>query len=84
MQEEIADELKQDKVFLQGLDKFGRRIIWLKVNRHSRTLRNLKQCMRLLCFSLDKAIALADQEKNPKGMITGIFDLRGAFASACG
>lgn len=77
MQSEVEEELAAEKVFLQGCDKFGRRILVLRVSKHSVSVRKIEQTMRNLCYSLDKAIALADAEKNPEGKIAGIFDLRG-------
>ena len=62
---------------MYGQDKFGRAILLLMVKKHSRSLRDLQQCMRFLCYNLDKAINAADPERNPTGKITGIFDLEG-------
>ena len=76
LQSEIEQELASNKVFMQGLDKQGRQILVLKTNRHSKSLRDLKQCMRNLCYCLDKAINAADTTRNPDGKIAGIFDLR--------
>lgn len=62
---------------MYGQDKFGRAILLLMVKKHSRSLRDLQQCMRFLCYNLDKAIRAADPKRNPTGKITGIFDLEG-------
>ena len=62
---------------MNGQDKLGRAILLLVVKKHSRSLRDLKQCMRFLCYNLDKAINAADPQRNPTGKITGIFDLEG-------
>ena len=82
MQSEIKDELASGKCFLQGHDKFGRAILLLHVKKHSKSLRDLKQCMRFLCYCLDKAIASADKSKNPTGKVTGIYDLEGEPTNA--
>ena len=78
LQDEIAQELAAQKVFLQGCDKMGRQVTVLLVERHKRSKRDLAENMRFLCYCLDAAIAQADKEKNPLGKITGVFDLRGA------
>ncbi len=62
---------------MYGRDKFGRAVMLLVVKKHSRSLRDLKQCMRFLCYNLDKAISAADPKLNPSGKVTGIFDLEG-------
>lgn len=77
MQEEIPDELGFKKVYLAGNDKFGREVMVLKVNRHLRAKREIKQMNRFLCYSLDLGIKHANLEKNPSGKLCGIFDLRG-------
>lgn len=77
MQSEIKDELASGKCSLQGRDKSGRAVLYLTVKKHSRSLRDLKQCMRFLSYSLDKAISFADKSKNPSGKVTGIFNLEG-------
>ena len=77
VQEEIPNELACKKVYIAGHDSQGRRIMYLAANKHYRAKRDLKECMRFLCYSLDKAILLADRSRNPMGYITGLFDLRG-------
>lgn len=82
-QDRIQNELATKKVFVQGCDIHGRGIILLLVARHSKSMRDLEETKRLICYSLDTSIKFHDLQRNPDGKGIGIFDLRGMSAGCC-
>ncbi|KAI5083991.1 hypothetical protein GOP47_0000160 [Adiantum capillus-veneris] len=62
---EIENEMKKEKIFLQGMDKDGRPIAVILAARHFTCERNLEEFKRFVVYGFDKAVASlsADQEK---------------------
>ena len=78
-QSEVKDEIASGKVFIQGVDKAGRPCMYVIAAKHLTSERDVDQCKRFICYSLDRAIEHIDPERNPMGSITVIFDLRGGL-----
>ena len=76
-QSEVKDELASEKVFVQGVDKAGRPCMYVIAAKHITAERDVDQCKRFICYSLDRCIEQIDPERNPMGAIAVIFDLRG-------
>ncbi len=76
-QSEVKDEIASGKVFIQGVDKAERPCMYVVAAKHLTAERDVEQCKRFICYSLDRAIEQIDPQKNPMGSITIIFDLRG-------
>eukprot|EP00250_Pteridium_aquilinum_P019458 c24440_g2_i1 orf=346-957(+) len=62
---EIANELKKEKIFLQGADKKGRPIGVILAARHCSSNRDLEEFKRFVVYGFDKAVAslVKGQEK---------------------
>lgn len=62
---EIANELKKEKIFLQGVDKKGRPIGVILARRHESSDRDLEEFKRFVVYGFDKAVSSLpeDQEK---------------------
>ncbi|KAI5083996.1 hypothetical protein GOP47_0000165 [Adiantum capillus-veneris] len=62
---EIVNELKKEKIFVQGTDKTGRPIGVILATRHITSERNLEEFKRFVVYGFDKAVASlqGDQEK---------------------
>ncbi|KAI5083994.1 hypothetical protein GOP47_0000163 [Adiantum capillus-veneris] len=70
---EIANELKKDKAFVQGVDKKGRKIMVLLGARHLTSDRDLGEFERFGIFLLDKLSSLSgDLDK-----FVGVIDMKG-------
>ena len=50
--------------------------------KHLTSERDVEQCKRFICYSLDRAVEQIDPQMNPMGSITVIFDLRGGRPAA--
>ncbi|KAL6638676.1 hypothetical protein ACP70R_023787 [Stipagrostis hirtigluma subsp. patula] len=79
-EEEVANELAQDKLYLQGLDKLGRPIIYAFPARHDPKKRDLDELKRYVTYVLDKTVSRLpeDQEK-----FVAVVDLKGWGYSNC-
>jgi len=81
-QSEVKGEIASGKVFIQGVDKAERPCMYVIAAKHLTAERDVEQCKRFICYSLDRAIEQIDPQKNPMGSITIIFDLRGGHPVA--
>ncbi|GBF97515.1 hypothetical protein Rsub_10438 [Raphidocelis subcapitata] len=73
---EIAGQLNQQKVFIQGLDRCGRAVVILAVANHIPSP-DQSEVERLFCYTADAAIALADGDLNPGGLVSFVMDVEG-------
>ncbi|KAI5083993.1 hypothetical protein GOP47_0000162 [Adiantum capillus-veneris] len=70
---EIANELKKDKAFVQGVDKSGRKIMVLLGARHLTSERDLGEFERFGIFLLDKLSSLS----GGLDKFVGVVDMKG-------
>ncbi|XP_062213036.1 uncharacterized protein LOC133913787 [Phragmites australis] len=79
-EEEVANELAQDKLYLQGYDKLGRPMIYGFGARHFPSRRDLDEFKRYVIYVLDKTVSRLprDQEK-----FAAVADLKGWGYSNC-
>jgi len=77
LQSEVAAELATTKVSIQGTDRAGRPCMYVSAVKHLVALRDVEECKRFICYSLDRCIEAVDPVKNPLGTICVLFDLRG-------
>uniref|UniRef100_A0A0A9E1N0 CRAL-TRIO domain-containing protein n=1 Tax=Arundo donax TaxID=35708 RepID=A0A0A9E1N0_ARUDO len=79
-EEEVANELAQDKTFLKGFDKLGRPMVYVLGARHSPSKRDLDEFKRLVIYVLDNAVSRLPpgQEK-----FAAVADLKGWGYSHC-
>lgn len=75
-EEEVRGEIAAKKVFLQGQDNEGCALLVILASRHDTSVRNIEETERFLCYVLDNAAALAEQNQG-EGKIRVLFDLTG-------
>lgn len=75
VQEEVMDDIKQDKVFLQGQDRKGRGVCILQGRKHTLTQTLAQQ--RFISYVIDGMIAAGDPQRNPEGRMVAVFELQG-------
>ncbi|KXZ55394.1 hypothetical protein GPECTOR_3g52 [Gonium pectorale] len=80
-EEEVAEDLAQNKAFLPGYDKDGRPLCVVVVSRHK--MLDAEQSKRCIAYSLDCAALMGSKTPGWDGKMSGIFDLRGLKASNC-
>jgi hypothetical protein len=80
LEEALAGELSAGKAFILGLDRGGRPVILFRPNLLDPST-PLDTTIRLLCYTMDKAMRTADLERNPAGQLCCLFDLQGGFSS---
>ena len=83
VQSEVTRELASNKTFIQGTDRQGRPCMYILAAKHIVADRDVEECKRFVCYSLDRCIEQIDPAKNPNGTISIIFDLRGARRRRC-
>ena len=74
---EVAPDLAADKAFVQGADRAGRPVIFVRVAKHRRRKGAAPRVKRFICWVLDVAAASNDNAVNPGGKMVGVFDMRG-------
>lgn len=55
VQSELPHELAQCKTFMAGTSKQGQPCMFVKGARHDATERDVEQCKRCICYTLDRA-----------------------------
>jgi hypothetical protein len=75
LQDEITQDILQDKVFLQGQDKHGRGTCVLQGRKH--TLTDSVSQQRYITYVIDGMIAACDPQHNPAAKIVAVFELNG-------
>ncbi|KAG2496602.1 hypothetical protein HYH03_005424 [Edaphochlamys debaryana] len=83
-EDEITDDLAQNKSFLPGYCKDGRPLCIVVVNRHK--MNDAESSKRCIAYALDCAVLMG--QRGPlgaawDGKMSGIFDLRGLKMSNC-
>ncbi|GFR53266.1 hypothetical protein Agub_g16048 [Astrephomene gubernaculifera] len=78
-EEDVRDDLEQDKGFLPGYDKEGRPVCVVIVSRHQ--AKDAEATKRFITFALDCAAAMGAKTPGWDGKMSGIFDLRGLKSS---
>ena len=71
----IQTELKAGKIFLQGLDRMGRPLAIALAARHNVLSRDADEMERLVCYTLDRQLDVADATLNPQRQICILVDL---------
>ncbi|KAF5836715.1 CRAL-TRIO domain-containing protein [Dunaliella salina] len=71
----IANELKCEKVVIQGLDKASRPVMIVQVCKHNGWTRYIDELERLCCYALDALISRAPEDKNPGAQCSVVLDL---------
>ena len=77
MQSDVADEIASGKVCIQGNDRKGRPCLYISAVKHLVAERDVEECKRYICYTLDRCIAQIDPLKNSSGTICVLFDLQG-------
>ncbi|KIY95497.1 hypothetical protein MNEG_12466 [Monoraphidium neglectum] len=72
---EVANEIAQGKVFLQGPDRNGRGISIFIGGKHFPRV-DARECHRFIYYAIDATIALADPARNPAGRTTGVLCMK--------
>ncbi|KAL6636509.1 hypothetical protein ACP70R_024081 [Stipagrostis hirtigluma subsp. patula] len=78
--EEVANELAQDKAYLQGFDNLGRPMLYVFGARHYPSKRDLDELKRYVIYVLDKTVS-----RLPRGQekFAAVVDLKGWGYSNC-
>ncbi|GMH32429.1 hypothetical protein BSKO_00263 [Bryopsis sp. KO-2023] len=74
---EVLNEIRAQKVFLQGHDNKGQALLVVHARKHDMGDRNIEETERFICYVLDNSGALASQREESAGKICVIFDLSG-------
>lgn len=74
---EVPNELRSNKLFLQGLDKKGRGVIIFLARNHNAWTRDLGELVRVAVYCIDALLDMADASRNPDRVMAAIFDLTG-------
>lgn len=75
LQDEIKNELAAKKMYIQGLDREGRAVAIFLSAKHDVKMRDPEEMERMMCYTIDKQLDMADVEINPERRITIFFDL---------
>lgn len=81
LQDQIANEIASNKVYLQGNDIHGRTVFVVLAKQQE--MGRAEETKRFICYTLDNAIAAADPARNELRQFLCLFDLSGLQRHNC-